>query len=345
MQNTFDVKLAEGGIAVQDSIKHHPGNRPLAQAGNTVSALSLENVTKVYPDGSKGIEDISLTIKKGQVFSLLGPNGAGKSTLMRIICGLMRPTSGQISVAGIDPYRKPRALKEKLCGLLQNTPLEPEMRVWETLQLFSKFYRSPLNPQSLLDLVGLRDKAQNLIRTLSGGQKQRLAIARALIGNPEILVLDEPTTGLDVAIRLELMTLIRRLREEGRTIVISTHYIEEAEKYCDEVAVLHKGKLFVVDTPDGLVRKYGTGDKLEIILTKPVSCEKLSSIAGILGVQELRSSADAATYILSGQHGEYMLEQTVLGLIDSNVQLREARIIRSGLEGAYLHLTGERIPS
>jgi ABC-2 type transport system ATP-binding protein len=139
--------------------------------------------------------------------------------------------------------------------------------------------------------------------------------------------------------------LIRRLREEGRTIVISTHYIEEAEKYCDEVAVLHKGKLFVVDTPDGLVRKYGTGDKLEIILTKPVSCEKLSSIAGVLGVQELHSSTDAATYILSGQHGEYMLEQTVLGLIDSNVQLREARIIRSGLEGAYLHLTGERIPS
>jgi ABC-2 type transport system ATP-binding protein len=307
------------------------------------AAVSIEHVSKVYPDGTVAIDDISFTVQKGQIFGLLGPNGAGKSTLMRIVCGLAQPSSGRTLIAGIDPSKSARMLKEKLCGLLQGSPVEPNMRVREVLELFSKFYRNPSDTDQLLELVGLSDKAGSFLRTLSGGQKQRLAIARALVGNPDILVLDEPTTGLDVAIRNELLTMVLRLRDAGHTIIFSTHYIDEAEKFFDRVAILCKGKVFAVDTPQALAHKYGAADRLEVTLTKRLPLEKFMSAPGISGVQEIGGPDNAPKYTLSGIRAEYMLQQVALALVDTDSRLQEALVIRSGLEGAYLQLTGERI--
>ncbi len=309
------------------------------------TAISVENVRKVYPQGSVGIEGISFTVAKGEIFGLLGPNGAGKSTLIRLICGLIQPTSGRTLIGGVDPHRSPRKVKALLCGLLQGAPVEPNMRVLETLRLFSKFYEHPLDPDRLLDIVGLSDQRMSFLRTLSGGQRQRLAIARALVGNPQTLVLDEPTTGLDVAIRHELMTLVRRLRGEGRTVLISTHYIEEAEQVCDRVAILCRGRLFAVETPEALVRRYGEGDSLEVALSKRLPREKLMAVPGVLGVREVSEGTNGALYRLTGHSAEHMLQQTVLALFSTDIRLQQARVIRSGLEGAYLQLTGERISS
>lgn len=306
-------------------------------------AISVEDVRKVYPQGSVGIDAVTFRVAKGEIFGLLGPNGAGKSTLIRLICGLIQPTSGRISIGGVDPHRSPRKVKALLCGLLQGSPFEPNIRVLESLRLFSKFYKHPLDPDQLLELVGLSDKRMCLLRTLSGGQRQRLAIARALVGNPQTLVLDEPTTGLDVAIRHELMTLIRQLRDKGRTVLISTHYIEEAEQVCDRVAILCRGRLFAVETPEALVRMYGKGDSLELAVSQRLPRETLMAVPGVLGVQDVSAATNGGLYRLTGHSAEHMLQQTVLALRTTDIRLQQARVVRSGLEGAYLQLTGERI--
>lgn len=305
-------------------------------------AISIDKVCFVYPDGSVGIDDLSLQIAKGQIFGLLGPNGAGKSTLIRLMCGLLRPTFGHILIEGINPHKNPRSTKEKLCALLQNTPMEPTMRVREVLELFSKFYRNPSSPTELLERVGLSDKSKTILRKLSGGQKQRLAIARSLIGNPQILVLDEPTAGLDAAIRHELLDLIQTLRADGRTILISTHYIEEAEQSCDVIAMLRQGKLCALGSPQYLVRKFGDVERLEVTLSDPYPCERLMSISGVKGVHEVARTEDGVSYVLVGDKGEDMLQQLVLAVVGADIRLQEARVIRRGLEGAYLQLTGER---
>lgn len=304
-------------------------------------AISLNDICFMYPDGSVGIDNINLQIPKGQIVGLLGPNGAGKSTLIRLICGLLRPTAGQILIEGIDPHRNQRSIKEKLCGLLQNTPMEPTMRVREVLELFSKFYRHPSSINELLEQVGLSDKSKMMLRKLSGGQKQRLAIARSLIGNPTMLVLDEPTAGLDAAIRHELIDLIQTLRANGRTVLISTHYIEEAEQSCDIVAILRQGKLFALGSPQDLVREFGDAERLEVTLSDPFPCERLLSIGGVREAHEIAQTEDGVSYVLVGDKGESMLQQLVLAVVGTDIRLREARVTRRGLEGAYLQLTVE----
>jgi ABC-2 type transport system ATP-binding protein len=329
-------------MAVGNVVLNHPklARLPVVDAAPSDAAVTLQSLRKVFPDGTVGLDGVSFSVPRGSIFGLLGPNGAGKSTLIRLICGLIRPTSGRVLINDIDPHIHPKKIKELLGGLLQEAPVEHNMRVGEVLTLFGSFYRNPLNPDRLLELVGLGDKRNSLYHTLSGGQKQRLAIARALIGNPAVLILDEPTTGLDVAIRHELIQLIRQLRREGRTVLISTHYIDEVEECCDRVAIVCHGKLFAVDTPEALVRDFGRGDSLEITLNRPLPRETL---AGIGGVREISGGADGKTYVLTGQNAELMLQQLVIILLGAEIQLQTARVIRSRLEGAYLQLTGETI--
>jgi len=311
----------------------------------TTPAILLAHISMSYPNGTRALDDISLTVPQGQIFGLLGPNGAGKSTLIRILCGVLTPDSGSALVCGVDPSSSPREVKEQLCGLFQAAPMESNMRVREVLTLFSKFYRRPLDPDELLAQMGLSELRKNLCKTLSGGQRQRLAIARSLIGNPKVLILDEPTTGLDVAARHELMDIISKLRAEGRTIVISTHNIEEAEAVCDQVAVISRGKLFAVDTPQAIIQQYGSSAKVEVHLSRPVPTERLSALTAVTGVKELHSPNGSAGcgFLLEGMNTESMLLQLIGVLVDEGIVLESARFIRSGLEGAYLKLTGERI--
>lgn len=309
------------------------------------AVVALAHVSKSYPGGALALDDITLTIPQGQIFGLLGPNGAGKSTLIRILCGVIAPSSGTAFVCGANPVTSPREVKEQLGALFQGSAMESNMLVSEVLSLFSKFYGHPLNPEDLLARMGLTEVRRKQCRTLSGGQRQRLAIARALVGNPRVLILDEPTTGLDVAARRELMEIIRQLRTEGRTVILSTHNIDEAEQICDQVAIMSRGKLFAVDGPQVIIRQYGSNAKLEILLSQPIPRDRLTSLPGISGATEIHSpnANSGCAYLLEGTDAENMFLQLVRVLIEANVLLEGARLIRSGLEGAYLKLTGERI--
>jgi ABC-2 type transport system ATP-binding protein len=312
------------------------------------AAIDVSHLSKSYPGGAKALDDVSLTVPQGQVFGLLGPNGAGKSTLIRILCGVIAPDAGKVLVCGVDPADRPREVRQQVCGLFQGSHVEGNMRVEEMLWLFSKFYRQPADANALLARLGLTEVRRNLCRTLSGGQQQRLAIARALIGNPRVLILDEPTTGLDVAARYELMGIVTQLRAEGRTVLLSTHIIEEAENWCDQVAIMSRGRLFAVDSPRAIAARHGTRDRLEIVLSDALPVERLARLPGILDVKELRGEEEETrgrAFVLEGVNAEEMLREVVRGAIDATMTLDGARLIRSGLEGAYLQLTGERIHS
>lgn len=318
---------------------------PGAKAGPPVIVVS--HLSKTYPNGVKALDDISLTVPRGQIFGLLGPNGAGKSSLIRILCGTAVPSAGSARVCGMDPAVRPREVRETLCGLLQGAPLEANARVSEVLWLFSKFYRQPADPEALLARLGLTEARHSLCKTLSGGQQQRLAIARALIGNPRVLILDEPSTGLDVAARHELMQIVNQLRAEGRTILLSTHNLDEAETWCDQVAIISRGRLFAVDTPSAIIAQHGIGDRLEILLGQPMPLEQVRCLPGVLEAKALQATGAEAdrSYLLQGANAEDMLREVMRALIAADVPLDRARPIRDRLEAAYLNLTGERIRS
>jgi len=305
--------------------------------------LKIEHVGYTYRGGKIALRDISFEVEKGAIVGLLGPNGAGKSTLLKIVCGLMTPTVGTVTVMGKHLAGGDKATKSHMCALLQQSPIEPNMRVREVLTLFSSFYAHPLPIDSLIDSLGLENKQDAFVRTLSGGQRQRVAFARALIGDPDILVLDEPTTGLDVSIRKELLVLISRLRESGRSIVLSTHLVEEAEQVCDKVIIVNDGEIFGCDTPANLVAAFGSKDRIEAVFDTALREEVLSSFPPTI-VCKLSSSSDHPyTYDISGTNAEVMFRVLAEVTLSFQVSMLSARLFRAGLESAYLNLTGKRI--
>ena len=216
--------------------------------------IEVDNLHKRYGD-TVAVDDVSFTVERGEIFGILGPNGAGKTTTVECVEGLRRPDRGTISVLGLDPQRDGPELRQRLGAQLQATQLPDRIKVGEALELYASFYRRPADWRHLLDLLGLDGKRGTAFKKLSGGQKQRLSIALALVGNPEIAVLDELTTGLDPHARREVWRLIRDIRDRGVTVVLVTHFMEEAERLCDRVAVIDSGRVVVVDTPAGLVAR------------------------------------------------------------------------------------------
>jgi ABC-2 type transport system ATP-binding protein len=321
------------GIDEEAHVEARPDVWPVRE-----SAITVEHVSYTFRTGTTALEDINLAVPRGSIFGLLGPNGAGKTTLVRVMCGLLAPATGRATVFGHDILRHPQLVRKRMCAHLQSTPVAYRTRVEELLRLFSHFYAKPMDVDALLALVGLTEKRREFYERLSEGQKQRLMIARALVGDPELLVLDEPTTGLDVAMRRELHQLILRLREQGRTVVLSTHYMEEAEQLCEQVAVLNRGRLFAVESPETLIRTYTRGEKLEVTLSRPVNPDLLTNVPGVRAVRPGR--IDGA-YVLIVDRGERVLQHLVLMLLSTDVRLRDARIARPNLEEAYLQLTGE----
>jgi ABC-2 type transport system ATP-binding protein len=224
--------------------------------------LMLTDVTKVY-EKQKVLDNLSLTVKAGEVFGLLGPNGAGKTTAMKVIAGLVRPNSGSVRIFGLDTASKSVTVKQ-LVGLVpQDNNLERELTVEEALRVYGRLFAIPDLKQQVeeklteFSLGAVRDKRVGL---LSGGMARRVLIARALLPQPELLLLDEPTVGLDPDVRHEIWDIIQRLAAEGKTVVLTTHYMEEAEKLCHRVAMLRTGRLVLLDTPDGIRNRLGTKD-------------------------------------------------------------------------------------
>ena len=216
------------------------------------SIISVKNLHKKYGD-FEAVKGISFEVKQGEIFGLLGPNGAGKSTTLEIIETLRQKTSGQVTVDGYDLDKQPDEIKKIIGVQLQTSGYYPGLNLVELIELFGGLYNEPVNPLKLLDMVNLRDKAKSKYKELSGGQKQRFSIATTLINHPKIIFLDEPTTGLDPQARRNLWVLVQDIRAKGTTVIITTHYMDEAEVLCDRVAIIDAGRIIVLDTPDKLI--------------------------------------------------------------------------------------------
>src|SRR5271165_5154114 len=232
--------------------------------------LQVENLVKSYGD-VQAVRGVSFSVAEGEVFGLLGPNGAGKTSTVEVLEGLRVPDGGRISVCGLDPQKNPIALKNEIGATLQATSLPDKLRVGEAIRLFAGFYKRTRNADELLKRFGLDEKRNSFYNQLSGGQKQRLALAMALVNDPRVLFLDEPTAGLDPQVRREIYTIIEELKAEKKTIVLTTHYIEEAEKLCDRVAIIDHGKLIASGTPRELKQASANTTRVEVRLSKPAS--------------------------------------------------------------------------
>lgn len=216
------------------------------------SIIKVSNLHKKYGD-FEAVKGLSFEVMEGEIFGLLGPNGAGKSTTLEIIETLREKTSGEVWVDGFDLDKQPNEIKKIIGVQLQTSGYYPGLNLVELLQLFSGLYNQDIDPMLLLDTVNLRDKAKNKFKDLSGGQKQRFSIATTLINSPRIIFLDEPTTGLDPQARRNLWDLIRQIRDKGTTVIITTHYMDEAEILCDRVAIVDRGKIIALNSPDKLI--------------------------------------------------------------------------------------------
>jgi ABC-2 type transport system ATP-binding protein len=214
--------------------------------------ISVKNLKKYYGNFA-AVKDISFDVYEGEIFGLLGPNGAGKSTTLEIIETLRDKTSGEVIVDGINLDKSPNDIKKIIGVQLQTSGFYPGLTLIELIHLFGGLYNQPVNPTELLKLVNLEDKAKNKFKELSGGQKQRFSIATTLINKPKIIFLDEPTTGLDPQARRNLWDLIKNIRDKGTTVIITTHYMDEAEQLCDRIAILDEGKIISLDSPDKMI--------------------------------------------------------------------------------------------
>jgi ABC-2 type transport system ATP-binding protein len=296
--------------------------------------VEVQDLVKDYGE-VQALRGIGLKIEAGGIVGLLGPNGAGKTTLVEILEGLRTPTSGRVSVLGFDPAREPRALRERLGVQLQSIALPQDLNPLETLVLFAGFFGRSLPPRKVLERVGLADRARSRNRTLSGGQMRRLAIGVALVSDPELVILDEPTSGLDPVARRELHAQIRDLRAAGRTVLLTTHAIDEAEELCDRVILLKDGTVVADGTPFELVSRAGGTSTLWI------------AVEGELDPAPLL----AAGAVAQGREGDYHRFQTpdptaailALGdlLRDRRVTLVDLRMKRPDLENVYLDLMGK----
>jgi ABC-2 type transport system ATP-binding protein len=243
-----------------------------------------------------------------------------------------------VRVCGLDPAQESMALKERIGAQLQSTVLPDKMRVDEALRLFASFYRHSASVETLLEQFGLVEKRHTFFEKLSGGQKQRLALALALVNNPELVLLDEPTVGLDPQLRRDIYALIERFRGEGRTVLLTTHYIEEAERLCDRVAIVDRGQLVALGTPRELITRSGQGTRLELRLAKPVGLERLRVIDGVIDCREAEGA-----YFLRAQPAAVTIAALVRFLASNDNALLDLHIAQPSLEDVFVEMTGRRM--
>src|SRR5882762_4022277 len=299
--------------------------------------LRVENLTKRYGD-VEAVRGISFSVEEGEVFGLLGPNGAGKTTTIEILEGLRNADSGTVSVCGFDPQRNPDELKREIGAALQSTALPDKLRVMEALKLFASFYKRRRNPEDLLKRFGLEEKRNAFYSQLSGGQKQRLALAIALVNDPKVIFLDEPTAGLDPQVRREIYDIIEELKKERKTILLTTHYIEEAERLCDHVAIVDHGKVMALGTPRDLKAHSGGTTRIEVRLSKPESNGTLKNLDGVADARELDGS-----YVLHSKRPPQTIVSLVKHLEAGGNELVSLEISSPSLEDVFIEMTGRRL--
>ncbi len=306
-------------------------------SGNHEPVVLAHGLRKRYGT-VEALRGISLEINKGEVFGLLGPNGAGKTTTIEILEGLRRADSGTVQVCGFDPVREAAGLKQRIGAQLQSTILPDKIRVEEALRLYASFYERPASVAALIERFGLAEKRRAYFEKLSGGQKQRLALALTMVNDPELVLLDEPTAGLDAMVRREIYDLVEQLRADGRTVILTTHYIEEAERLCDRVAIVNGGQVIALGTPKDLVQGSGRGVRVEVRTSKPVPMEKFRQLDG---VREAREQDGA--YVMDAQIVAKAVVSLVHLLEAEQAELLDLHIARPSLEDVFVQMTGRRI--
>ncbi|HEY7432778.1 MAG TPA: ABC transporter ATP-binding protein [Streptosporangiaceae bacterium] len=294
--------------------------------------IEVEHLHKEYGQ-TVAVDDVSLTIEEGEIFGILGPNGAGKTTTVESIEGLRIPDAGRITVLGMDPRRDRAELTQRLGAQLQDSQLPDRMRVAEALELYSSFYRNPADWRELMAAMGLADKAQTSFSKLSGGQRQRLSVALALVGNPEIAVLDELTTGLDPQARRDTWALVERIRDRGVTIVLVTHLMEEAERLCDRVAVIDAGRVVAIDTPAALAAGTGAEQRIRFRPSAEFPDELLTALPEVTTV-----TRRAGQVFVTGT-GDVLSAVTGV-LARHGVVAEQLRLEQASLDDAFVKLTG-----
>ena len=306
-----------------------------------IPAIRCTDLVKTY-EGRPPVEAVrglDLTVETGECFGLLGPNGAGKSTTVEIIEGLLEPTSGEVEVLGRHWRDQGAVLRERMAVSLQETRLPEKLLVRETITLFRSFYRQGPTPEEVIRLVALEEKATARVGKLSGGQKQRLAVACALVGDPELLLLDEPTTGLDPQSRRQLWDIIRELRGRGRTVLLTTHYMDEAERLCDRVAVVDHGKVIALGTPRELIASLGGEHVVEFTLTagelEPTLLTELPAIRS--------ARREAGGFYLAVTELHVALPALLGWLQQQRYALASLSTRHASLEDVFVHLTGRHL--
>ena len=305
--------------------------------------LRVSKLSKTYASGFNALRNIDLTIGRGEIFALLGPNGAGKTTLISIVCGIVNASSGSVSVAGHDIVRDYRAARTMIGLVPQELSTDAFESVWNTVSfsrgLFGKA-KDPAHIEKILRALSLWDKKDNKIMTLSGGMKRRLMIAKALSHEPQVLFLDEPTAGVDVELRRDMWQLVRNLRETGVTIILTTHYIEEAEEMADRVGVISKGELILVEDKTELMRKLGK-KQLTLQLQQP-----LAQIPAGLDARDLALSKDGCelTYTYDAQGKHIGIAELLRNLAERGIQFKDLHTTQSSLEDIFVSLVHDGRP-
>ena len=310
------------------------------------TAILCRSLVKVYPGGVAAVRDLDLEVRRGECFGLLGPNGAGKTTTIEILEGLLPPTSGEVEVLGRRWGTDDREIRSRIGISLQETRLSEKLTVRETLRLFRSFYPRGLDPPEAIDLVGLGEKADARVGKLSGGQRQRLALATALVGDPELLFLDEPTTGLDPQSRLHVWDILRRYKGEGRTILLTTHSMDEAERLSDRVAIVDRGKAIALGAPTELIRSLGGEHVIDLSLSNGGAAR----IAGSALEADLRSlpevsdvRANGTEVLLTVGDPQKTLPALLERLKEKDIEPSRLSVRRASLEDVFVELTGRRI--
>jgi ABC-2 type transport system ATP-binding protein len=299
--------------------------------------IQAEGLYKSY--GSvEALRGVSFEVEEGEVFGLLGPNGAGKTSTVEILEGMRTPDHGIARVCGLDPEKRGFDFKEKIGAVLQSTSLPDKIRVKEAIDLFAKFYRRHADTDDLLKRFQLEEKRTAFYSQLSGGQKQRLALAMALVNDPSVVFLDEPTAGLDPQVRREIYDIIEELKRDKKTVLLTTHYIEEAERLCDRVAIVDQGRVIALGTPRDLKHASAGTTRIEARLAKPVTDGALARLEGVTDCRQF----DGA-YVMHSSRPPQTIVALVKQLEAENNELQSLEMFSPSLEDAFIELTGRRL--
>ena len=298
--------------------------------------IRAASIRKTY-GRTVAVDDVSFDVQAGEIFGLIGPNGAGKTTTMECVEGLRTPDSGSISVLGLDPRQRVDALQEKIGVQLQEAQLQKRIKVREAVSLWASLYRKPLDGDRLIEQLGLGDKRDAWFMTLSGGQKQRLFIALALINDPELVFLDELTTGLDPQARRAIWDLVRGIRQRGKTVFLTTHLMEEAERLCDRVAIIDHGRIVDIGTPAELVHRHCPERTVILVSDDPSAEERFRAIAQVRAVER-----EGAQLTIRGLGGD-LVTQVIQCVAEHRIRVVDFRTETPTLEDVFLQLTGHVI--